>query len=318
MHTDDIQALAGKKMLLEVRNTGQSTLDWCGENKRDIDLFLSTEGALLIRGLPVKDGTEFEKILEILFEDKLSDYVYRSTPRTKLKNSHIYTASEYHPSEVIPQHNENAYSNVWPMRIGFLCEVRAVKMGNTPISDSRVAYQRIPEEIREEFRRKKIMYVRNYSDIDLPWTEVFQTESREEVEKFCTSHHIQFEWTDMGLRTRQVNQAVISHPVTKEILWFNQAHLFHVSSLQEEVRNSLIELVGEEYLPRNTYFGDGTPISAEALSIIREVYERTKFSFQWQEGDVLLLDNMLFTHGREPFEGPRRVLVGMGRKYSEK
>lgn len=201
------------------------------------------------------------------------------------------------------------------MRIGFLCLQPATKMGNTPLSDSRVAYQQIPAEIREEFERKGVMYVRNYSHIDLPWQEVFQTDDRLVVEDYCRKNNIDVEWTETGLRTRQVNIASITHPVTKEKLWFNQAHLFHVSSLGKEIQEDLISLLGEENLPRNAYFGDGSPIDVEALNVIRNVYERTKFSFQWEKNDLLLLDNMLFTHGREPYEGPRKIVVGMAKEY---
>ena len=313
MDLNDIQIECGRKMLFHEKNNKASLKDWISKNQNDIESFLSTHGILLVRGLEIP-REEFGSILAALFGEDLLSYTYRSTPRTELKNN-IYTATEYHPSEVIPQHNENAYSNSWPMRIGFLCVTPATKMGNTPISDSRVAYQEIPKEIREEFEQKKVMYVRNYSSIDLPWTDVFQTEDKNVVEKYCRENNMEFEWTSQGLRTKQINQATIVHPVTKEKLWFNQAHLFHVSSIAEDLKEGLVALLGEENLPRNTYFGDGTPIDEEMLNVIREVYDRTKFSFSWEKNDLLLLDNMLFTHGREPFEGPRQVLVGMARAY---
>ncbi len=318
MNTDIIQMISGKKMLLQVDDDEPSSIDWIKANKDGVDLFLSTHGALLIRGLKIESSEQFRDILKILFEEELATYTYRSTPRTELVDN-VYTATEYHPSQVIPQHSENAYSNSWPMRIGFLCMLPASKMGNTPIADNRVVYQEIPKEIREEFEHKKIMYVRNYSKIDLSWQEVFQTKNKEVVESYCKENSIEFEWVhDGGLRTKQVNQASIPHPITGEKLWYNQAHLFHVSSLDSELQESLIELLGEENLPRNTYFGDGTPIDVNALSTIRKIYEKAKFSFQWQKSDLLLLDNMLFSHGREPFEGPRQVYVGMARVYSPK
>lgn len=252
MNGDDIKIISGKKMLLEINTGNNSPLVWAEENRNDIESFLTTSGALLIRGLNISNSNEFGEVLKMLFGEDLANYTYRSTPRTEV-NSKVYTATEYPASEVIPQHNENAYSNAWPMRIGFICLIPAAKMGNTPISDSRVAYNEIPKEIREEFERKKVMYVRNYSEMDLPWQEVFQTDTKAEVEKFCKENRLEYEWTDNGLRTKQVNQASILHPVTKEKLWFNQAHLFHASSLDKELQEGLIELLGEEYLPRNTF-----------------------------------------------------------------
>lgn len=314
MNADAMKMIAGKKMLLEV--TGhRDCLDWVQENRENVDQLLAANGALLIRGLKVEGSEQFSQVLAGLFGEKLATYTYRSTPRKELENN-IYTATEYHPSEEIPQHNENAYASSWPLRIGFLCMVPPAKMGKTPISDSRTAYKEIPEEIRDEFERKKVMYVRNYSNIDLPWTEVFQTSDKAMVEKYCKEHQLEFEWLPGNrLRTKQINQASATHPATGEKLWFNQAHLFHVSSLKQETQEDLLSLLGEENLPRNAYFGDGTPIDPQALAVIRGVYERTRFSFEWEKHDLLLLDNMLYTHGREPFEGPRQILVGMAREY---
>lgn len=303
-----------KSVFVENADGTLNPLTWAVENRDRIEALLSRHGALLIRGLHVDGAEPFGNLLRCLFEEELTTYTYRSTPRTELQNN-VYTATEYHPSQVILQHNEHAYSNSWPMRIGFLCLQPARRMGNTPISDSRTAYREIPLEIREEFERKGVMYVRNYSTIDLPWTEVFQTTDKRQVENYCRTNKMGFEWTPGGLRTKQINQATMPHPFTGEKVWFNQAHLFHISSLEKDLQESLIDLFGEEELPRNAYFGDGTPIDPEALASIRDVYERTKFSFQWEQYDLLLLDNMLFTHGRESFEGPRKVLVGMAREY---
>lgn len=315
MDTRKIQSFQGIDMIYNIENQNISPLDWAKGNKEKVKAFLEKTGVLLIRGFDNIDENDFGTILSLLLGGELIDYKFRSTPRTELKNK-IYTATEYHQSEWIPQHNENAYSNKWPSRIGFLCKIKAEKMGNTPISDSRIAYNEIPTEIRDEFEKKNVMYIRNYSNIDLPWEEVFQTNNRNEVEAYCIANNISAEWTPNGLRTKQINKATLVHPITKDKLWFNQAHLFHVSNLDSELREDLIAILGEKNLPRNTYFGDGTPIDPEVLDIIREIYNKTKISFDWQENDLLLLDNMLYTHGREPFEGKRKVLVGMAKEYS--
>ena len=105
----------------------------------------------------------------------LLDYVYRSTPRTKLGGK-IYTATEYPADRIIPLHNENAYSKSWPQKIFFFSVIVASEGGETPIADSREVYKWIDPEIRHKFEKHRVMYTRNYSKgIDLSWQEVFQT-----------------------------------------------------------------------------------------------------------------------------------------------
>ena len=84
-----------------------------------------------------------------------------------------------------------------------------------------------------------------------------------------------------------------------------------MSNLHKEFADTLIGSLGEKNLPRNTYYGDGSPIEPDVLDTIRAAYEQTKIKFTWQRNDLLLLDNMLFTHGRESYTGPRKVLTGM-------
>ncbi|WP_199609978.1 TauD/TfdA family dioxygenase [Flocculibacter collagenilyticus] len=311
----ELAPIAGKPLLMNVDLNGSKALQWAEENKHSINQLLLDNGALLIRGLKLHSSKQFSKVLTALFDEDLLSYSYRSTPRTELKGS-VYTATEYHSDQSILQHNENSYTNHWAMNLGFMCLLPSTEGGETPICDSRTVYQQIPTAIRDKFERHGVLYMRNYSDIDLPWSEVFQTDNKAEVEAYCYENNIQFEWLENGgLRTKQVNQAVAIHPKTKEKVWFNQAHLFHVTALPESIRNDIIALRGEENVPRNTYYGDGTPISEADLNTIKAIYEKNMIKFSWQKGDLMLLDNMLFTHGRTPFSGERKVLVGMANPY---
>ena len=310
-----LELLGEKKILLNAITDGVKTIDWITHNSTAIEKLVANNGALLIRGLKIHSSKQFSHILEKLFEGSLLNYNYRSTPRTEFKGN-IYTATEYPASEIIPQHNENSYSNRWAMRLGLLCMMPPESGGETPLADSRKIYQNIPSEIRDEFERKGVLYVRNYLDIDLPWSEVFQTNDKKEVERYCDNNKIDFEWVDGNtLRTKQSNPAVAVHPVTNEKVWFNQAHLFHISSLESKVKDNLLSLYGENQLPRNTYFADGTSIDEEILEVIRDVYKQYTFSFPWEKNDLVLLDNMLFTHGRNPYKGARKILIGMAREH---
>ncbi|MFT4065905.1 TauD/TfdA family dioxygenase [Paraburkholderia sp.] len=269
-------------------------------------------GGALLRGFSPLAAADFNAFATS-FGKPLLSYEFGSTPRSRIEKD-VYSSTEYPADQWIDQHNEQSYTLKWPGSIWFYCDVAAEQGGATPVADSRLVYERLDPALRRRFAEHGVMYVRNYGNgLDLPWEQVFGTDDRGEVEQYCRANQIGYEWLDDGdaLRTRQVCQSELRHPVTGETVWFNQAHLFHVSNLPAAVREALLEVVDEDRLPRNTFFGDGTPIDAALLDEIRAVYRDTMLSFPWQPADALVLDNLLMSHGRAPFSGKRRVLVAM-------
>ncbi|WNW10408.1 TauD/TfdA family dioxygenase [Pseudomonas sp. DTU_2021_1001937_2_SI_NGA_ILE_001] len=297
-------------VLIEGR-PGQSIHDLDATLRASLDQALSTVGGVLFRGFSVPTPIDFKRFAAS-FGAPLASYEFGSTPRSKVFAG-VYSSTEYPAHQFIPLHNEQAYTRPWPSRIWFHCLKASETGGETPIADSRLVYQRMPAEIREQFASRELLYVRNYSGaLDLPWQKVFNTEDRAQVERYCQDNDIQWEWkADGELRTRQRCAAVLQHPQTGEWVWFNQAHLFHVSAIEPAVRESLLAAVGEENLPRHVYFGDGSAIPDAMLDRVREVYRQTAISFPWQPGDILMLDNRLVAHGRNPYTGDRKVIVAM-------
>jgi hypothetical protein len=185
------------------------------------------------------------------------------------------------------------------------------------VADCRNVYQRISPALRKRLEERDYLYVRHFdADIGLGWRQAFQTDDRSDVERYCAENDIEFTWGPGDeLTTRQRRPVSASHPKTGEMTWFNHLTFFNVSTLDPMVAEALL-LMGKENLPNNTYYGDGTEIEAAALDELRAAYEAEAVVIPWQEGDIMMLDNMLVAHGREPYTPPRQVVVGMAEPWS--
>ena len=275
-------------------------------------------GGILFRRFGILGEQPFRRFAAS-FGHPLLSYDFGSTPRSAVGEG-VYTSTEYPAHQVIPLHNEQSYTRCWPMKIWFHCIAPGDAGGHTPIADSRLIHARLDPGIRDRVAQRRLASVRNYGNgLDLPWQRAFNTRDRAVVERFCKAQGIAWEWKPDGeLRTRQVCQAVARHPHTGQMVWFNQAHLFHVSNMAPALRETLLSVVGgEQDLPRNVYYGDGSAIEPSALEHIRGVLDDCAVSFAWRRGDVLMLDNMLVAHGRATFKGDRRVVVAMAQTASE-
>jgi alpha-ketoglutarate-dependent taurine dioxygenase len=287
---------------------------WAAERTR-VEGPFRRQGALLFRGFGIDSQEAFEQVMAHL-QTRLLTYVDGNSPRTKLGRG-VYTSTEYPPEYFISLHNELSYSARWPGRLFFCCVTPPNEGGETALTDSRALLLALPEPLVDEFRRKQVRYIRNLhggKGFGPSWQKTFETPERSVVEEYARESGLDLDWlTDGTARLTNVRPATARHPLTGEELWFNQADQFHPSTHPEPVYRSMIALYkGREHqLPQNATFGDGGAIPLAHLNAIRETTRARLALFQWQKGDLLMVDNMLMAHGRMPFKGPRKILVSM-------
>jgi alpha-ketoglutarate-dependent taurine dioxygenase len=287
---------------------------WCEGHKEELEGYFDQYGAILFRGFGLESAGDFEAVASSIAGDLFADY---GDLPPESAGEKVYGSTPYPPDKMILFHNESSHLPSWPLRQFFFCVIPSTDRGTTPLLDCREIYTALDPEILAQFESKGLMYVRNFSEgIDVPWQEFFKTEDQAEVERICSEAGMTAEWTENGLRISQQSQAVATHPRTGERLFFNQIQLHHVSCLDPETREALSQLFDEEDLPRNVYFGDGTPIPDEVVDRIGELFEERCVEFPWQKGDLIAVDNMIISHARRPFSGERKLLVAMGRMVS--
>lgn len=71
----------------------------------------------------------------------------------------------------------------------------------------------------------------------------------------------------------------------------------------------MVRKLARDDRPYYVTYADGGEIDPGDIQHVREEYWRHARMFDWQQGDVMYLDNLWFAHGRMPYRGPRRVLA---------
>jgi Taurine catabolism dioxygenase TauD, TfdA family len=293
-----------------IRSDGQTIAEWVTEHG-SVDDTLVTHGAVLFRGFAMTSLEDFDNAVAVLV-NKPGTFLEESSPRTRLSGN-AFTSTDYPSRYAIAFHSEYSYSDTWPGRLVFGCLVPPGSGGATLISDTRRVLQRLPEEQRRAFIRHGIRYRRNYmAHVGVSWQVAFGTDDQAEAERICSERGIEWRWSDAGLHTTQYGAAVIRHPLSDELCWFNHGLIFNVHGLEPAGLREALLNVDEDARPNDTSLGDGTSLDEDAIECIRDGYAQESVAVDWQAGDVLIIDNMITAHARAPYTGDRRIVVSMG------
>ncbi len=167
------------------------------------------------------------------------------------------------------------------------------------------------------------------------WKAVFNTEDRGLVEAKCRETGRQLEWLpndDLIVNCR--HRTISVHPIAKEIVWTGWFPRFHiwgtciealfVAKYQKTIRSWLVfsilvlmvfgQIFIEKVVPGyrkyrylDVAFEDGSNLSVwDVYQIVKSYWQNAEL-FDWEEGDILILDNYRMGHGRLPFTGDRKV-----------
>ena len=284
---------------------------WAAEHRDELRAVVADHGSLLVRGLGLRDAAETEAVFQGLAGGLMSETEAFAARRAY--SDGVYSSSTWPPNQPMCMHHELSYTLEFPGLMLFACLSAPSGGGATAVADSGLVLDALPAGLVERFEREGWLLTRSYNDeIGASVAEAFGTGDRAAVESYCRANAIELEWQpDGGLRTMQHRSAVVRHPVTGRRCWFNQIAFLSEWTMAPEVREYLVEVYGAGGLPFNTRFGGGDPIGEDVVELINEVYDANTAREPWQAGDLLLVDNVRTAHSREPFEGPREVLVAM-------
>lgn len=300
-------------MLIRPSPEMSDPITWARGQREAVDQLMLMYGALLFRGFAPQNAAHFEALVDALCPNDWVEYREASTPRSHV-GGHVFTSTEYYPELRIYVHNENSHVTSWPLYVFFHCRTPAAEGGRTPIADCRRVYDRLPAELLAQFEKTGWMYRRNfYPGSSITWQKAFGTDSRAELDSYCHENHMTARWRDDTLTIRYRRWAALRHPRTNDLVWFNHGTFFNPHTLEPTLKKAVLAS-GDDRLPYNTYYGDGSPIEEHTIKTLDAAYAAETVSFDWQVGDVLMLDNMRIAHGRTAYKGQREVLVAMKHK----
>ena len=300
------------------------------DNHHQLRQLFAEWGGIYFKGFQLS-AEQFREIMNLISPSNTLDYVGGIAPRAQFSEG-LALSTAMPPQSTIQQHHEQAYQTTWPMKIAFFCDLAPKRGGETPLTSTRHFMSVLPEKVKEQFYKRGVRNIVRYKAIKnvFPsWEEAFKTSKKEDVEAYARKMGMQISWKDYGLETFLNTQGLAKHPETKELLWHNHAHLFwtshdpaviapNIKMLGPGVADQLAAFMRNtpiDQFPSDVQYGDGGTIDAGTVDLINNLLEEHKRAFKWEKGDFVVLDNMLAFHGRNPFEGDRRILAVLKEEY---
>jgi hypothetical protein len=288
----------------------EAGLRWSRDHRAELEAALSREGAVLVRGLPLRDAADFDAFVA-LFERP--NFAYRRSLSNAVRverTERVFTANEAPPDTEIRLHHELAQTPVFPATLFFFCEKPAEQGGATPLCRSDLLYEVLLRD-RPGFARDCESHGLVYQLVMPPrddagsgqgrgWRSTFDTADRAGAESRMRALGYRWEWLpgDCLRATTPVLPGVCRLPDGRTS-FFNQL----IATLGwSDARNEG---------GRSVTLGDGRPIDAEALCHAGRLAESLCADVAWQRGDVAWVDNRLVMHGRRRFRGTRSVLASL-------
>ncbi|MCC6491554.1 MAG: TauD/TfdA family dioxygenase [Pirellulales bacterium] len=313
----------------------EELLAWLKEHRSQLDRLLHKHGALLFRNFKCLQGADdFEAVIKATSHTML-DYAGGTTPRSAISGK-IVSSTDAPSHLTIGLHQEMSYlepspnfPDPTPDKVAFFCEIEPAAGGQTPLCDMRIVLQKLPQDLIDRFESKGLRLTRQLPETkaagyEVTWPTVFGTADRSEAEAFAAKRGWRIEWTDDGgVRVfQQPSPSTRCHRVTGEKIWFNQAHLLHTAfapwtgdflgpSPEEKAEaDRLRPAMSTRFFYQSTH-ADGSELLVSDLEIIRKTIADTMTMFDWKAGDLLICDNKLVAHGRQPYTPPRKILAAL-------
>ncbi|KAF1729520.1 Clavaminate synthase-like protein [Beauveria bassiana] len=123
-----------------------------------------------------------------------------------------------------------------------------------------------------------------------------------QILRYGRGENTTWEWKDFddgkGLVLTHRLPVIRTQPGTNLPTLFSGLAAYHKYSINAQAANGSAKADTV-----HQFFGDGTQIPEKYLARLVEITEDIRVLHKWQQGDVLVFDNIIAQHGREPWQG---------------
>ncbi|CAB3996994.1 Clavaminate synthase [Paramuricea clavata] len=270
--------------------------------------------AILFRGLPNANERDFSEWANNLGYEPFS-YVGGVVPRNEIEPN-VSEGAQDDSVITFEPHNEMAYSPRFPKIFSISCLKKSQWGGETAICDNRDFHVKLDPAFVQKCEDREIRYWNclhskdSYKNRYQSWQMRFKTEDKDNVNDFLKSQNYHYSWEENTLFYWKNLSPTKAHPISGKQLWFNQLSSVHASYYDDIPSYEDLRLAYKEY-PAHTTYGDGEEFAEHEIDNHRRCIWESAVGFDWQNGDILFLDQMIVQHSRLSFQGDRRVGVSL-------
>ena len=301
----------------ETASLGQSTA-WVAEHRDEIMQAATKHGAALLRNIGVETVEGFDAVVQAL---SLDNFPYKKSLSNAVRvnrTERVFSANEAPPEVQIFFHHEMAQTPLFPRWIMFSCEIAPQEGGATPLCRSDVLYERLKTECPEFIAKCEqlgLQYTNVMPGVDdaasgmgRSWASTLGVEDRDAAEARLRDLNYSWEWQDDGcLRATTPPLPAVMELDDGRRTFFNQLIAAYCGWKDE--RNDPSSAVRH---------GDGTILDADAVATAGKIADEITFYMNWQVGDIVVIDNTVVMHARQPFVGKRKVVASLAQMQTQK
>ena len=287
--------------------------EWVRQNRLAINIALKETGAVLIRGLGMRDPDDFNRFVAAV---GLPAFSYKESLSNAVRvnySERVFTANEAPPEVEIYLHHEMAQTPVSPSVLFFCCISAAEQGGATPLCRSDQLFEAFKlshPKWTEQLVSKGLRYVTRMPAVSdessgqgRSWYNTLNVSDKDEVEKKLTAMGYEYSWQNNGgLETLS--------PLLPGVVELTNGGQSFYHQLIAAYRG----WPGVRENPASgVIFGDKTEIPVGLLESLSSMAEDYTTDLHWADGEIAMLNNRMIMHGRRPYSGNRKrqVLVSM-------
>jgi alpha-ketoglutarate-dependent taurine dioxygenase len=270
------------------RGTGQIISCNSDRNVLSLDVLKTQElfkasGVLLFRGFAISDPT-FPSLAGRFTSQFLQDRGNSKTSDPTGGFVQGVTLGTHH----VELHCENAVSAERPDIIWFYCAAPALKGGETTFCDGVGIWDQLKDSTKRLFLSKKVKYA-----ITVPREQYLNSDQK------IVLHVGSLKFAGTTYRFNNDESLTIEYIVSA------------VNSTKYGSQLAFANSITGPYPSYRTTFADNSAIPVAVIQEIKQLHEKLTENIPWQAGDLAMIDNSRFLHGRRAFYDKQRRMFSL-------